>query len=115
MSWPAPGTASRACAWARGPDGRVTKYKTAHHVDYERRFPAAWRSGLPSLGFSHYRFGGHSYELLRRKRQGYERQRNARAHIYDVILSYVHRPAAGPPELNARFRAKVECGAACPG
>lgn len=94
---------------------------SAHHVA-----AAPPPNGLPaSLGFSHYRFGGRSYDLLRRKRDLYQEvvdaQRGAgrnvtegRAHIYDVVLAAIDAPPpAGYASLDANFRRRVRCGESC--
>ena len=96
---------------ARDPGGKRVAFTSAHHVSGERRFDETFRR-MPSLPFSHYRFGGRSYDLLRRKRAVYKAGANARAHIYDVILSYIDDGAR--PILNAKFRKVTRCGLPCP-
>lgn len=98
----------------RDPWGNAVKFTSAHHVNAERRFDDVYRR-MPSHAFSHYRFGGHSYDLLKRKHGVYLASGNPRAHIYGVILSYVDHAKNGTSRLNDEFRKKVRCGAPCPG
>ena len=98
----------------RDPQGNTVKYTTAHHVNSERRFNAEWQRTMVSHPFSHYRFGGHSYDLLRRKHQTYVHMDDPRAHIYGVILSYINHNQDGESALNSKFQKMTKCGTHCP-
>jgi hypothetical protein len=86
---------------------RSIRFATAHHLVEQVTVP-------PSLPFSHYRFTRASGVLLQTKRDLYVQRGRAknrtegRAHIYDVVMSYVERGG-----LSAPFRKKVRCGTAC--
>ena len=93
--------------------GDGVRFTSAHHVNAERKFDPDYRA-MPSHPFSHYRFGGHSYDLLKRKHEVYVNLGDPRAHIYDVILSYIDHEDLGTSRLNAKFAKSVKCGEACP-
>ena len=92
-------------------NGESLHYDSSHKIRGE---DALKDTGLRCYGFSHYRFGAKSVDLLRDKLAVYGKGHGAARRIYDRISGYLVDREGTTDVFSGSFQQSVKCLESCP-